>query len=204
MSRALRRQSNEIPLFSTRDVDAVLESWDYGNCSTYDGHITVDVDRWLDSVWCMLLTRQAHPDVWHLVGFRLLEGPALDALNGALGSGNGPTDWNRFRQWANSLNPLAPHVVKAYHQSVIADDYERLRQADDESARAFYKRFSQWQLRAQHHRYSYEPKSAFIDRLNHRLRSRVCTRLARYKQRAEPVDFSLLYVVVLEEDARSD
>lgn len=204
MSRALRHPPNETPLFLTRDVDLVLESWDYGNCSTYDGHITVDVDRWLDCVWCMLDMRQAHPDIWHLVGFRLLEGPALDALNGALGSGNGPTDWNRFRQWANSLNPLASHVVKAYNQSVIADDYEMLRQGDDESAKAFYKRFSEWQLRAQHHRYKYEARSAFIDRLNNRLRSRVCTQMARYKQRAEPVNFSLLFLIVLEEDGQSD
>ncbi|KNZ57803.1 hypothetical protein VP01_2069g5 [Puccinia sorghi] len=106
--------------------------------------------------------------------------------------------------WANSLNPLASHVVKAYNQSVIADDYEMLRQGDDESAKAFYKRFSEWQLRAQHHRYKYEARSAFIDRLNNRLRSRVCTQMARYKQRAEPVNFSLLFLIVLEEDGQSD
>ncbi|EFP80042.1 uncharacterized protein PGTG_05267 [Puccinia graminis f. sp. tritici CRL 75-36-700-3] len=184
-----------------RDVDFVFEGWSYNNCPTYDGHITIDVWRWLETLSFTLEIRVAHPDIWHLVGFRLIKGHALHVLNEALESGNEPRDWDSFCQWAQSLNHLAPHVVNAYNRCMVADDYEKLRQRDNETAKEFCERFSHWQLKAGYHRYTYEPRTAFVDRLNNDLRPRVCSRITDMKLQGLPISFPTVVHAAFNEDA---
>ncbi|OAV92810.1 hypothetical protein PTTG_07091 [Puccinia triticina 1-1 BBBD Race 1] len=184
-----------------RDVDWVVEQWPYSNCPTYDGHKTTDVWRWLDALALMLEIRHAHRDIWHLVGIRLLTGPALDALAQALASPVGPRDWTRFCRWAKTLNPLPPLLVQAYNRSLVQDEYQKLRQGEQETAEHFYHRFTHWELRAMYHHCNYEPRSAFLECLNAHLRPKVCSRMDDFKRYNLPIVFGDVVTAALNEDS---
>ncbi|KAI7966854.1 hypothetical protein MJO29_000131 [Puccinia striiformis f. sp. tritici] len=63
--------------FLEKNVGRVYKDWSFKNCPHYTGDQSVDVKRWLSTLAACLDSRQAHPGIWHLVGFRLLEGKAF-------------------------------------------------------------------------------------------------------------------------------
>lgn len=54
----------------------VFRGWNYKNCPHYEGALGVDIRRWLNTLAINLKGQQAHPDIWHLAGIRLLQGKA--------------------------------------------------------------------------------------------------------------------------------
>ncbi|KAH9450917.1 hypothetical protein MJO28_009611 [Puccinia striiformis f. sp. tritici] len=205
MSEESTSDSVETEEYMERDLDVVFECWLYQRCPTYDGRKTTDVELWIENLLFLLDVLNAHPDIWHLAGIRLIEGRALEVLNESFETGNGPTDWHSFTQWVKSLNSLAPHVVNAYNKSVIADDYENLHQAEKESVQAFFERFNLWRLRADYHDYTFDSRSAFLDCLNVELRSRVCRLLTDMKRMDISIDFPIVLRAALHlEKSRSE
>ncbi|WAQ83029.1 hypothetical protein PtA15_3A395 [Puccinia triticina] len=127
--------------------------------------------------------------------------PALDALAQALASPVGPRDWTRFCRWAKTLNPLPPLLVQAYNRSLVQDEYQKLRQGEQETAEHFYHRFTHWELRAMYHHCNYEPRSAFLECLNAHLRPKVCSRMDDFKRYNLPIVFGDVVTAALNEDS---
>ncbi|OAV87617.1 hypothetical protein PTTG_04871, partial [Puccinia triticina 1-1 BBBD Race 1] len=53
-----------------------FRGWNYKNCPHCKGALGVNVRRWLNTLAINLKGRQAHLDIWHLAGIRLLQGKA--------------------------------------------------------------------------------------------------------------------------------
>ncbi|KAA1097563.1 hypothetical protein PGT21_011451 [Puccinia graminis f. sp. tritici] len=81
--------SSSMNVYKT-NVGRVFKDWSFSNCPRYNGSVEVDVKRWLGTLSAVLDSRQAHPDIWHLVGFRLLEHKAFLDYEDAINSGNRP------------------------------------------------------------------------------------------------------------------
>jgi len=200
MSQGSIPRSDEV---NQRRVDEFFEVWSIADFPTYHGDITDDVERWLELI-CFFLELNTDRDIWHLVGFRLVRGHALDVLNEALESGHGPNDWDSFCTWAHSLNPLRREAIKAYNQSLVAVNYEKLRQGDKESAKTFFQRYRAWQAQADFHRYPYDPRIAFVDRLRDDLRRQVYGLMAEAKLLDVNIHFPNLLEYIFRKDGSSD
>ncbi|KAH9450919.1 hypothetical protein Pst134EA_017530 [Puccinia striiformis f. sp. tritici] len=170
------------------------------NCSKYDGNLTFDVRRWLKTLSIMLDIRQAHPDIWHLVGFCLIEGSARERLLLVIGSDDEPKNWDSFCKWTLSLNTLDPEVINAYNKRVVADDYEDLHQGKNETVEEFYTRFMKWQCKARYHGYEHDPETMFVNRLKKGLRRKISGLIAIENRRGTPMSFNIVVEAALDED----
>ncbi|KAI7947702.1 hypothetical protein MJO28_009610 [Puccinia striiformis f. sp. tritici] len=201
MSRVIRyAETHAAHVYLERSVSSVLEHWSYQNCSKYDGNLTFDVRRWLKTLSIMLDIRQAHPDIWHLVGFCLIEGSARERLLLVIGSDDEPKNWDSFCKWTLSLNTLDPEVINAYNKRVVADDYEDLHQGKNETVEEFYTRFMKWQCKARYHGYEHDPETMFVNRLKKGLRRKISGLIAIENRRGTPMSFNIVVEAALDED----
>jgi hypothetical protein len=149
------------------NVGRVFKDWSFTNCPRYNGSVEINVKRWLGTLAAVLDSRQAHPDVWHLVGFRLLEQKAFLDYEDAINSGACPSNWIAFCSWLLELNPLC------VSKDSILDDYDKLYQQPNETAQSFFQRFREWQNKAKNYGFHYEASSGFVARLNRGLKEKV-------------------------------
>lgn len=164
------------------------------NCPQYNGSVEVDVKRWIGTLSAVLDSRQAHPDIWHLVGFCLLEHKAFLDYEDAINSGGRPGNWAAFCRWLLKLNPLC------VSKDSILDDYDRLYQQPNETAQSFFQRFREWQHKAKNYGFHYEASSGFVTRLNRGLKEKVKGIVAMERRRGTPLSFDQIVVTSLEED----
>ncbi|KAA1107073.1 hypothetical protein PGT21_001418 [Puccinia graminis f. sp. tritici] len=176
------------------NVGRVFKDWSFSNFPRYNGSVEVDVKRWLGTLSAVLDSRQAHPDIWHLVGFRLLEHKAFLDYEDAINSGNRPGNWKAFCDWLLELNPLC------VSKDSILDDYDRLYQQPNETAQSFFQRFREWQHKAKNYGFHYEASSGFVTRLNRGLKEKVKGIVAVERRRGTPLSFDQIVVTALEED----
>ncbi|PLW20146.1 hypothetical protein PCANC_16646 [Puccinia coronata f. sp. avenae] len=176
------------------NVGHVFKDWSFSNCPRYNGSVEIDVKRWLGTLAAVLDSRQAHPDVWHLVGFRLLEHKAFLDYEDAINSGARPGNWAGFCSWLLELNPLC------VSKDSILDDYDKLYQQPNETAQSFFQRFREWQHKAKNYGFHYEASSGFVARLNRGLKEKVKGIVAVERRRGTPLTFDQIVVTALEED----
>ncbi|KAH9473056.1 hypothetical protein Pst134EA_000135 [Puccinia striiformis f. sp. tritici] len=131
--------------FLEKNVGRVYKDWSFKNCPHYTGDQSVDVKRWLSTLAACLDSRQAHPGIWHLVGFRLLEGKAFHDYEDVIHADKRPDTWHTFCIWLIELNPLCTS------KESIEDDLEKLNQLPNEDAQAFFLRFRDWQNMAKNY-----------------------------------------------------
>ncbi|OAV88994.1 hypothetical protein PTTG_02329 [Puccinia triticina 1-1 BBBD Race 1] len=176
------------------NVGRIFKDWSFTNCPRYNGSAEVDVKRWLGTLAAVLDSRQAHPDVWHLVGFCLLEHKAFLDYEDAINSGNHPGNWCSFCSWLLDLNPLC------VSKDSILDDYDKLYQQPNETAQSFFQRFREWQHKAKNYGFHYEASSGFVARLNRGLKDKVKGLVAAEQRRGTPLSFDQIVITALEED----
>ncbi|KAA1109650.1 hypothetical protein PGTUg99_029671 [Puccinia graminis f. sp. tritici] len=172
----------------------IFRGWSYKNCPYYEGTIGVDVRRWLTTLTINLRNRQAHPDVWHLAGIRLLQGKAYADYEDSTVLDTAPNDWRVFCTWLISLNPVS------VSQQVIAEEYEALSQGANESCQAFYDRFRDWQCRAKNYDFPYHEETGFVSRLNRALNRKLSALMHTEERRGTPMTFAQIVVAALDED----
>ncbi|PLW15969.1 hypothetical protein PCANC_16131 [Puccinia coronata f. sp. avenae] len=176
------------------NVGRVFKDWSFSNCPRYNGSVEIDVKRWLGTLAAVLDSQQAHPDIWHLVGFRLLEHKAFLDYEDAINSGARPGNWIGYCNWLLDLNPLC------VSKDSILDDYDKLYQQPNETAQSFFQRFREWQHKAKNYGFHYEASSGFVTRLNRGLKDKVKGIVAVERRRGTPLTFDQIVVTALEED----
>ncbi|KAA1074431.1 hypothetical protein PGT21_005261 [Puccinia graminis f. sp. tritici] len=172
----------------------VFRGWSYKNCPYYEGTIGVDVRRWLTTLTINLRSRQAHPDVWHLAGIRLLQGKAYADYEDSTVLDTAPHSWQVFCTWLISMNPIS------VSRNVIAEEYDALAQGPNESCQAFYDQFRDWQCRAKIYDFPYHEETGFVSRLNKALGRKLTALMHTEERRGTPMSFSQIVVAALDED----
>ncbi|OAV88589.1 hypothetical protein PTTG_28986 [Puccinia triticina 1-1 BBBD Race 1] len=155
---------------------------------------TVDVKRWIGTLLAVLDSGQAHPEIWHHVGFCLLDHKAFLDYEDAINSGGCPGNRAAFCRWLLKLNPLC------VSKDSILNDYDRLYQQPNETAQSFFQRFREWQHKAKNYGFHYEASSGFVTRLNRGLKEKVKGIVEMERQRGTPLSFNQIVVTTLEED----
>ncbi|KAI7945132.1 hypothetical protein MJO28_010827 [Puccinia striiformis f. sp. tritici] len=180
--------------FLEKNVGRVYKDWSFKNCPHYTGDQSVDVKRWLSTLAACLDSRQAHPGIWHLVGFRLLEGKAFHDYEDVIHADKRPDTWHTFCIWLIELNPLCTS------KESIADDLEKLNQLPNGDAQAFFLRFRDWQNMAKNYGFVYEPSPCFVNRLKRGLKDKVKGIVRAGRIAGRPLTFDQIVVTALEED----
>jgi hypothetical protein len=62
------------------NIGKVFRGWSYVNAPYFKGEVGANVRQWLNTLSINLKNLQAHPNVWHLGGIRLLQGKAYSTL----------------------------------------------------------------------------------------------------------------------------
>ncbi|PLW26846.1 hypothetical protein PCANC_25438 [Puccinia coronata f. sp. avenae] len=140
--------------------------------------------------------RQAHPDVWHLAGIRLLQGKAYSDYKDSVALETDPLNWIDFCTWLEDLNPVT------LSKQVVSDEYDALRMGNNESCQAFFDRFHEWQSRAKNYSFQYEEISGFVARLTKPLNNKLLGLMAVEDQRGTPMTFAQVVMAALDEDRR--
>ncbi|KNZ52631.1 uncharacterized protein VP01_349g11 [Puccinia sorghi] len=76
------------------NLGSVFRGWSFKYCPYYEGSIGVGVRRWLNTLTFNLKNRQAHTNVWHLAGIRLLQGKAYADYGDSTVLGTAPEIYN--------------------------------------------------------------------------------------------------------------
>ncbi|PLW28279.1 hypothetical protein PCANC_28237, partial [Puccinia coronata f. sp. avenae] len=176
------------------NVGHVFKDWLFSNCPRYNSSVKIDVKQWLETLAAVLDSRQAHPDVWHLVVFRLLEHKAFLNYKDTINSGARSSNWIGFCNWLLELNPLC------VSKDSILDNYNKLYQQPNKTAQSFFQRFREWQHKAENYGFHYEASSGFVARLNRGLSNKVKGIMAVERRRGTPLTFDQIVVTALEED----
>ncbi|OAV90062.1 hypothetical protein PTTG_11582, partial [Puccinia triticina 1-1 BBBD Race 1] len=170
----------------------VFRGWNYKNCPYYEGSLGVDVRRWLNTLTINLKSRQAHPDVWHLAGIRLLQGKAYADYEDSIALETAPEDWASFTTWLIGLNPIS------VSQQVIAEEYDTLAQLPNESCQSFYDWFREWQSRAKNYNFPYHEATGFVSRLNKALNRKMVALMNTEERHGTPMMFAQIVVAALD------
>jgi hypothetical protein len=178
------------------DIGKVFRGWSYVNAPYFRGEVGADVRRWLNTITINLKNRQAHPDVWHLAGIRLLQGKAYSDYEDSVALETDPLNWIDFCTWLEDLNPVT------LSKQVVSDEYDALRMGNNESCQAFFDRFREWQSRAKNYSFQYEEISGFVARLTKPLNNKLLGLMAVEDRRGTPMTFAQVVMAALDKDRR--
>jgi hypothetical protein len=178
------------------NIGKVFRGWSYANVPYFRGEVGTDVCQWLNTITINLKNCQAHPDVWHSAGIRLLQGKAYSDYKDSVALETDPLNWGDFCTWLEDLNPVT------LSKKVVLDKYDALQMGNNKSCQAFFDRSRKWQSWAKNYGFQYEDISGFVARLTRPLNNKLLGLMAVEDQRGTPMTFSQVVMAALNKDRR--